>query len=324
MIPEHPSWEIRDSSKLKDYEECPRKFFFIHILGWRIDTAQHDLYFGECWHVAREHMLIKGYDDMTGAFDAFLKHYRKEFGPLTDSLYRPKDPEAVALAIATFAGKHQRDLIDNEVLYTEISGSVPIDESRVVYFRMDSVLRNKEKGHIFSWDHKSTKKFSRQWQNQFYLSLQNGTYTHCLYCMYPDEMKNHLIKGVEFCGTQFEFLKRGSGARTAGYHIGFQRVPAWKLPSQMNVWLWNIVDLIDDLDRDMERLSHCNENDLIMAAFRMRTDSCTKYYGCMFHDYCMAWDNPLRECDEPPLGFRQEFWDPREMETTNKMELEWK
>jgi len=142
--------------------------------------------------------------------------------------------------------------------------------------------------------------------------------------MYPDEMKAGLIKGVEFCGTQFEYLKRGSKARPAGYHIDIKRVSAWKEPRQMNVWLWNMVDLLDELDRDMERLAECKESDSVMMAFRQNPGNCTNYWGCMFHDYCMSWDNPLQQCFEPPLGFREEFWDPREMETTNKMKLEWK
>jgi len=323
-IPEHSSWQIRDSSKLDDYITCARKYFFCHVLGWRIDAAQHDLYFGESWHKAREYMLLNGYDDVKGAYGAFLEHYRKEFHPDTDNLYYPKTPDAVLLAVVNFAEKYKRDLVENEVLYTEISGSVPIDEVRVLYFRMDSVLRNKEKGYIFSWDHKSTKRFSRQWEERFHLSLQNGTYTHCLYCMYPEEMRAGLIKGVEFCGTQFEYLKRGSKDRPAGYYTNFKRVPAWKSPEQMNVWLWNTVDLLDDLDRDMDRLFHCRESDPVMQAFRMNPESCTKYWGCVWHDYCMTWSNPLQHCFEPPLGFRQEFWDPREMETTNKMNLEWR
>lgn len=323
MISNHPTHQIIDSSKLDDYQSCPRLYFFKHVLGWRIDTPQHDLYFGQAWHVAREYMLLNGYEDIQGAFDAFYNFYREEYEISTDELYRPKDPEAVILAIVKFAEFYKRDLIDNELLYTEISGSVPIDENRVLYFRMDSVLRNKEKGFIFSWDHKSTKRFCRQWESNFHLSIQNGTYTHCLYCMYPDEMKSGLIKGVEFCGTEFAYLKRGSKVRPQGYNINFQRVPAWKGPKSMSTWLWNTIDLIDDLERDMDRLSHCSEDDPVMMAFSMRTNSCSNYYGCMFHDYCMTWANPLRHCFEPPLGFRQEFWNPTEMETTNKMKLEW-
>ena len=319
-IYESPSWQIRDSSKIDTWLQCPRKYFFEHILGWRIDKPAHDLYFGESWHKAREYMLIHGYEKAENAYYAFIEHYRKEFPAETDDLYRPKDPMGVAMAITEFANNRQGDLEENQVLFTEISGSVPVDEKRVLYYRMDSVLRNRETGKIFSWDHKSAKKMSRQWSQKFFLSIQNGTYTHCLYCLYPAED----VLGVEFCGTMFEFLQRGSKNREAGYHISLQRVPAWKTPEQMNTWLWNVVDILDNIDREMDRLSDCTEDDPVLMCFPMNTTSCTDYWGCAFHDYCMAWQNPLRYALEPPLGFRIEFWDPREMKTTNKMNLEWK
>jgi hypothetical protein len=323
-IPSHHSWHIRDSSKLDDYTSCNRLYFFKHVLGWRPEASAHDLYFGQAWHIAREYMLLNGYEDMTGAYAAFIKYYRQEFHPDTDALYRPKDPDAVAIAIAKFAGRYEKDLAENELLYTEISGSVPVDEKRVLYFRMDSVFRNREKGFIFSWDHKTTKNMGRQWEESFQLSIQNGTYTHCLYCMYPEEMEAGLIKGVEFCGTEFKYLKKGGKVNPQGYNINFRRIPAWKTPPQMGVWLWNTVDILDDLDRDMDRLFHCSEDDPVMMAFRMNPKSCTNYWGCPFHDYCIAWENPLQNCFEPPIGYKVEFWDPTEMETTNKMELEWR
>jgi len=319
-IAEHPTWAIRDSSKLDVYLECPRKYFFEHILGWRIDKPAHDLYFGESWHKAREHQLIHGYGDVKGAYLAFIKHYRKEFDQETDELYQPKDPMAVGEALLKFANERGSDLVENELIQTETSGSVPVDEDRILYYRMDSVLRRKEDGKVFSWDHKSAKKFSRQWSEKFYLSIQNGTYTHCLYCMYPIED----VIGVEFCGTCFEFLKRGSANRGPGYHINFQRVPAFKSPDQMNVWLWNVNQYLDDIDRDENRLSHCKEGDQVLMAFQQNPTSCTNYWGCVYHDYCMSWSNPLQRCDQPPLGFKIEFWDPSTMETTNKMNLEWK
>ena len=137
--------------------------------------------------------------------------------------------------------------------------------------------------------------------------------------MYPIEE----VIGVEFCGCAFHYLSRGSSQRSQGYHITFRRVPAWKTPDQMNVWLWNVIDLMEDLDRQTDRLSHCSDNDPVLMAFPMNTNSCTKYFGCIFHDYCMSWSNPLQRCAEPPIGFKVEFWNPMEMETTNKKDLEW-
>jgi hypothetical protein len=320
-LKEKPTWNIKDSSKLETFERCNRKFFYEYVLGWRLDNPAHDLYFGQCWHLAREYQLLYGYDKILEAYDLFETEYRKEFPPETDELYRPKDPFAVLTALTKFDRDRSRDLEDNELLLTETSGTVPISsKGKKLYYRMDSILRSRETGKVFSWDHKSKKgSFNRQWSEKFQLSIQNGTYTHCMYCMYPIEE----VLGVEFCGTAFEYLSRGSKARPAGYHINFLRVPAFKPPDQMNSWLWTVNDLYDEIDREMDRLFHCREEDPVMMAFRMNDTTCTEFFGCPYHDFCMSWQNPLQRCEQPPLGYREEHWDPSAMETTNKKDLEW-
>ena len=321
MIPHHPTHDILDSSKLDTFYDCPRKFFYEYVLGWRLDRPAHDLYFGNAWHVAREYQLIHGYNDIEGAYSAFLDYYRKEFSQETDDLYQPKDPTGVAIALTKFAEERQSDLAENELLYTEISGTVPITEDgKVLHYRMDSILRNKETGKIFSWDHKSAKQFGRFWSDKFFLSVQAGTYTHCLYCLYPIEE----VLGIEFCGTAFQYLKRGSRTSPQGYRIEFCRVPAWKTPEQMNIWLWNTVEQVRNVEMEMDRLSQCRPSDTVMQCFPLNPNSCTKYFGCAYHDYCVSWPNPLRACDEPPLGFKTEYWNPADMETTNKINLEWR
>jgi len=329
MVPEeHPSWKILDSSKLDTFTQCNRKFFFEYILGWRLDIPAHDLHFGESWHKAREHQLIHGYKDIEGAYNAFITEYRKKFEPETDSIYRPKDPTGAMNALIALSNNYSLDLYENEVVeldgkkMTEISGTVPIDNGRVLHYRMDSIMRRHSDGKIFSWDHKTTHEkwlHGRQWAESFHLGIQNGTYTHCLYCMFPIEE----VLGVEFYGVGFNYLLRGSKERSAGYHASFRKVPAFKTPEQMNVWLWNINDIYDDVEREMERLDRCKEGDTVMTAFQQRPHSCTAYRGCPYHDFCLSWSNPLQQCYEPPLGFRLKFWDPRDMKTSNKKELKW-
>lgn len=325
-IPEHSSWSIKDSSKLETFQRCPRLYFYEYILGWSLDVPAHDAYFGESFHKAREHQLTYGYEDIQGAYNAFVGHYRQEFGPETDDLYKPKNPIGALLAIQKFAEERKIDLYENEVVILddmkmlEISGTVPVDEKRSLHYRMDSIMQRKEDGRIFSWDHKTTKKLSRFWREKFHLSIQNGTYTHCMYCMFPIEQ----VLGVEFDGTCLEYLSRNSKTRSAGYHVTFEQVPAFKTPEQMNTWLWNVNDLLDNIEREMDRLYHSSEDDTVMMAFPMNTTSCTDFFGCPYHDFCLAWQNPLQQCYDVPLGFRTEYWDPSKMETTVKKDLKWR
>lgn len=325
MLDLHPSTQIIDSSKLDDYLQCHRKFFFSHILGWRLDVPAHDLYFGECWHMAREYQLIYGYENVEEAYQVFLTHYRKKFSESSDINHRPKTPEAVYQALINFGVTYFDDLDKNELLrneetgepFTEISGTVPIDDRRVLHFRMDSLLRRKEDGMYFSFDHKTTSKYIQYnaWDMQFYLSLQNGTYTHCMYCIFPVDQ----VLGVEFCGCGFEYL-----SRKGEYRSTLKRVPAFKSHDQMSVWLWTVNTLYDSVERELDHLTHCSENDSVLQAFPQNPGGCTKYRGCEFHDICLLTPNPLRICQEPPFGFRVDHWNPADKDSRNKMKLEWK
>lgn len=325
----HPTWAIHDSSKLTEFQRCPRSYFYRYILGWNLDIPAHDLIFGEAWHRAREVQLLKGYNAISDAYEAFESYYRQYFPPEDDALYAPKNPAGVLNALMKFASDRISDLTENEVVeldgekMTEISGTVPIDDTRVLHYRLDSVMRQVETGKVFSWDHKTTSEryvVGRQWADQFFLGLQNGTYTHCLYCMFPIEE----VLGIEFCGTGFAFLKRGSANRPAGYHATLRRVPAFKTPDQMNSWLWTVNELIKYIEIEMDKLFRCTENDPVLMAFPMNGTSCTDYRGCPYYDYCSAWQNPLRSCNEPPLGFTEKFWNPAERDSHIVKDLKWK
>lgn len=321
-----PTWDIKDSSKLDAFQRCARYYFFRYILGWSPDIPSHDLYFGEAWHRAMEVMLLLGYNAVAEAYEAFEAHLRQFIAQEDDAIFRPKEPAAVLNALLKLSAEYSQDLVENEVVeldgekMTEIAGTVPVDESRVLHYRLDDIMRHIETGKIFSWDFKTTSEkyiVGRMWADQFNLSIQNGTYTHCLFCLFPIED----VLGLEFYGVGFTYLKRGSANRGQGHHCTFRKVPAYKTPEQMNSWLWTVNNLLDLVDREMDRLSNCREDDSVLMSFPMNGRSCTDYRGCEYLDYCLAWQNPLQQCHVPPLGFKIEHWDPSAREASVKKNL---
>ena len=243
-IPEHPEWYVRDPSKMSDFATCWRKGFYKHLLGWVADVARNDLKFGEAWHIGQEHILLHGYDNLNvvRAFDKFLACYREKFPEDTDALFDPKTPTRALLAYQEYATKYQRDLDEFEVLFTEISGTVPVctDPERILHFRMDNILKD-SKGYG-SMEHKTKGgSITDSWFRQWPLSVQVGTYHHALYCLYPEnEVQGMHINGAGFLKTKFDF----------------RRLPIKKGREQMRVWLFNMNYWLHELERELAALTH--------------------------------------------------------------------
>jgi hypothetical protein len=280
QIPESDTWYIYDSTKIQDYLDCPRQYFYKYILGWRhVDPNVH-LEFGEAWHLAMEHLLCFGYSDKSclQAHAKLSKHYRKFFTEETDGIRYPKVPGMALAALARYVQHYKNDAFN--VLYTEIAGTVPITESDVVHFRMDSIMDNIE--GIQSLEHKTGSQLSRQWRDQWMLSVQTGTYNHVLYCLFPPER----VYGVVINGAIFKKKE-----------VEFERVPARRPKAMMNDWHWNVCQYVDDIKWDTERIKKCDAADDVMMCFQKNPQSCTKYFGCEFHQFCTSWANPLAHCE---------------------------
>jgi hypothetical protein len=300
-IPYHPSWEIVDASKLNNFLECERKYFYAHILGWQGELPSLHLEFGKAWHLAMAHLLVNGYGEVS-LLEAYMKltaHYRQFFPEMVDITNDPKTPTQALAALREYVKVYKDEKFIP--IYTEISGSVPMDETHRIFFKIDSIIE--VDGLIRSREHKSGTTLNRQWEDQWVLSMQTGVYSHVLYCLYPKEK----VWGVEMNGTFFlKTMKK------------FKRVPARRNMEMMNVWYWTALDHMYKLDWEMSRLAECKKEDPVMMCFPMRSTSCTNWFGCAYHDFCMVWANPLQHCYEPPMGFRQKYWDPREDEEKAK------
>lgn len=307
-IPYDLTWDIIDPSKLNDLLRCLRYFFFRHLLGWESDAPSNHLKFGEAWHIAQEHLLLNGYNEanVAIAFDKFLACYRGKFPADTDALFGAKTPERVIPALIEYTIKYSDDLTMNEVLYTEIAGSVPISPNRTIRFRIDAILKDQQ-GRIRSLEHKTKGgSISASWFNQWPMSIQIGTYHHVLNCLYPEaDVDGVWVNGAGFLKTKFDF----------------QRLPVKKEREQMQVWLDTTSYWFNVLDDELVALSGSLIEDPTLLAFPCNPNGCDKYFGCPYLDFCVAWPNPLRECDEIPMGFKQEFWNPLDKVPTTEMEL---
>ena len=307
-VPFHKTWEIVDGSKLKTFATCPRQFFYEYCLGWRRESPNNHLIFGTSWHESMEQLLVGGFnqDSVLAAYERFENDYRKTFAADTDALYSPKNPSRAFDAIVEYTKKYRSEADKYETIETEIAGTVVFDEEFTLHYRMDSILKNTELNLYYSQEHKTGSVANWQWQSQWALAFQIWIYTHVLYCLYPPEQ----VRGVEINGVFFRKVKDNSSAeRTA-----FLRVPCWKTVDQMQAGYEDVLYFLQQLRNEYLMLEDSNDTDIVLRAFPRNPESCTKYFGCTWHDFCTTWANPLQSCAEPPIGFTQEWWNPADKE----------
>ena len=311
-IPYHETWDIKDSSKIQTYMDCPRRYFYQYMLGWRKVGGGLHLNFGGALHASMEHFNLlrkkngRGYrltdEDIADAYFMFLEIYRKDHAPEDDNLNRPKDPDTARCALAAYAQEFDLEDSDEDILYTEKAGRVMVDAGRFLHFKMDLIKRD-ERG-IAPRDYKTGSRNSEQWLNQWELKTQIGTYIHAAKCLFPNEP----VWGLEVRGI---FLYKAVDQKRKYGNVDFIDVPIRKDRAMMEVWRSNVIRWMDAINTETFELSaRCDLNDPVMNSFPLNTESCTKYSGCPYLDFCKVWPNPLSRCHEVPMDFEIRWWNP--------------
>lgn len=240
-------------------------------------------------------------------YNACLKYYQVYYKEHKDKANRPKSPGDAILAFTHYILTHGHESESREVLHTEVSGTVPIDDRRVLHFRIDAILKD-ELG-VFIQEHKTLSRKSNQWINKWYLKTQVGTYLHVLHMLFPEGQ----IKGLEINGMcLYENETPAHGKQEV------IRVHVDRNKESMAAWLWNTKHWYDLIEWNLERLKEASPGDDILSCFPMNTEHCDHYFGCMFEPYCRLWPNPLKHCGEPPPGFKVDWWNPADREKVAK------
>jgi len=302
---EHETWRIHDASKIKAYKTCPRKYFYEYVLGWRYDKPNHDLIFGESWHNAMAHLLLAGYDKVEEAHNShFIPKYRETFSIETDLDFAPKNPGFALDALVQYARRYAPE--DTfKVHHVEVYGTVDTGRHKL-HFRMDSVCEDSR--GVFCLEHKTTKMDIATWDAEWALSTQTNLYNHVLLCMFGFD---HTF-GTVVSGTIF---------RKGG--IGFKRVDVRPDKKMMYTWLHDTNKIMDKIKNDYEIMLAPDATDLnYMPCFYRNEEACMKYMKvCPYHAFCTAWPNPLQRCEDLPMGFSVQRWNPADAAVESGKEL---
>lgn len=303
-----PSFDIIDSSKLKDLMRCQRYYFFRHICGYRLDSQNHALHFGTSVHASMEHVLLNGINktSIKEAIDIFNSIYRQHFPPETDNDYKGKNPHNFVNMLIAYATKYKDDNI--KVLHTEVGGEVPITDERSLTFRIDAILERD--GKKFIRDFKTSSPGFSWWDKQFRLSTQVGTYLHVAHCLYDVSE----IGGFEIDGLLFQApLKNGEIKNQ------LVRLTEVKSPAEMNAWLVRTLWWVHELEREFEALTEDKVENDSMLSFPQNESGCVKYNRmCEFWSICSNYPNPLQIKRTPP-DFHVSFWNPTEEDSNREV-----
>lgn len=283
---------IIDSTTINTFIQCPRRMFFNYRLHWRPTQPSIHLEFGIAWHLAKEHIILHP-DDIKGAMEKFLEHYRQFYPSSADAANAPKNPGNALDALITY--QERLKLTDREVLHTEVGGIAPLADDVDVAFKIDAIVRYPD-GGIWVVDHKTGSRLTQSWTDGWITSPQLCIYTHVANHFFgEDNVKGARVEGTIFRKHDHEHLE----------------VPVRKTKESYGSLFWSILHTVDLIKWNIQAEEAASPDDDILTAWPMSPNSCFDFgRKCPYFDYCTTWSNPLgRKC---PMEFEVREWNPLE------------
>lgn len=291
-------WEVLDSTKLQCFASCPRSFFYQYVLGWKAESLDNSLVFGQAWHSALEHWYRNGmkFELLKEMVDIFIQTYRAKYPEETDVYYKKKSPSQGIAGLLEYVQHYAEDAYKYEVLDVEVGGLVPISQNRSMALKMDTVCRETSSGKVLALEHKTSTIQGQSWARQWSLSIQIGTYLHALELYYGG--RNVCVNGAFFYTNKREFTRHACN----------------RSGDSMLNWLLLVNRLWDSIEAEFAILQNDTVEDPAMNSFPMNPTSCNSFAGCPYHDLCVCVPNPLRYAanNEIPIGFEEFWWNPLE------------
>lgn len=324
MLQEHPTFWVLDSTKIQDYAQCPRMYFFKFILGWSAELPSVHLEYGIAMHLALEYLLLNGYstENVWKAWEIFDAAFQENYVSICGDEHKKKNSGNTFYSLGRYVSQYLDDLEKFRVIHTEVAGSVMIDADKKLYFRMDTICEGsfENLNGFFSIEHKTGTTLNRQWKDKWTQKTQVGAYSHVMNCLYPrDKVLGIVINGF-FPDSPPQLKKDGTPYANAT-DAEFYRRLVHKTNLQMEDWCLNTIDWYDSIIVDTQK-ALAVKDEPVMTCFRKQTENCDNFFGCPYSDFCHAWTNPIMRGAEPQGGFVKKFWDPRTLVDKAKEKVE--
>lgn len=282
---------IVDHSSLAMFKECPQKYKYAIVDGYRLNTAAPALVFGSAIHDGLEifeRELIKTGDRDTALRLAIRSALRFDLPPGDTARTR----ETLIRSLVWYEEHYRHDAATTHILpngkpAVELSFRVELpftfshSDSPVLYCgHIDKIVNYQDR--LFAMEHKTTKSaLSEFYWLRYMFSSQISGYNLACELSFNAEIGGAIVDSLQV-GVNFTRFGRRIAARTKAHQ------QEWLL--DMHYWLEQLNAAFSS-----DRWAHNHE-------------SCSKFGGCQFRDVCFA--SPLVRDSHLRTHYRVERWDP--------------
>jgi hypothetical protein len=286
-----------DSVSMGNLRRCPRKYWFEHVQGYRLDPMPIALHFGIAYHTCMEiwHKLL------TSGMNPELAHLRiiklagllGEFFISTDTA---RTKETLVRAVSWYIDAHSPDnaqtvLLKNGEPATELSFQIPIAEVNGIEILLCGHIDRVADlmGEVYPTDYKTTKlALGQGFMDQFKPNVQTAGYVTAGWILahegglFPKPPAGMLIDGIQL-------------------GVNFARFQRFTIPFYEE----EIQQFIDDYEAWVHFALRCSE----LNRWPANEHSCTSYGGCPFLSVCKS--HPGKQARMLEQHYVKSTWDPR-------------
>jgi hypothetical protein len=300
-----------DNSTLDAFRTCPRYYYFKHIRRFNPLGLRPPLIFGSSWHSAMDFFwpaATKGVNKkeiIEGSLSNFMNFWNASgITELEELDLYPRTPTRALEVLISYYDRYGEDFKRFRILDVEKPFIIPLtsDEQKLMYIgKIDKVTEEERIEDICIWDHKTASLLGSMWTNGFAPNSQMDGYHHAGKMLYGRKFSTIVIDGVQIHKTK----------------IDFQRLPICRQTTQIERWLWETLEWIEEIRYNEELLLSYRDSPEhleFLPAFKCNTKMCANQYGksCIYRDLCTFQNNP--EDHEITECYEEDLWQPFKIE----------